>query len=73
MLITRNLWPNIPYENKTLEERINLLWKRKHFRCFEKAYARAPSLDLELSSRARSNPRIGIGNGEADAKDLGLH
>lgn len=46
MLITRNLWPNIPYENKTLEERINLLWKRKHFGCFEKAYATILAMKL---------------------------
>jgi thymidylate synthase (FAD) len=46
MLITRNLWPNIPYENKTLEERINLLWKRKHFGCFEKAYVTILAMKL---------------------------
>ncbi|MBA7643602.1 Flavin-dependent thymidylate synthase [subsurface metagenome] len=49
MLLTRNLWPNLPYKRKNLEKRIDELWNRRHFGCFEKAVATILATKLSRS------------------------
>lgn len=49
MLLTRNLWPDLPYKKKTLEKRIDELWNRRHFGCFEKGVATILATKLSRS------------------------
>lgn len=49
LLLTRNMYPNLPYEHKSTEDRIKDIWKRKHFGCFEKASATIIAQSLSRS------------------------
>jgi len=49
LLLTRNMYPDLPYERRSTEDRIRDVWKRKHFGCFEKAWATILAKNLSRS------------------------